>query len=233
MKRIKKIALLSLITLLANATFAEEELTADKILIKTNEVYAKCKSYKDNGSVRTVFLNKDGTKKFITKKVFNTIFIRPDKFRFEYAKKEADELQGNYIVFQNGKILKTFWTIQGERVPQSLSMAIAGATGVSSGTAHNIPTLLISDVAGRKITNIQNPIFLKEAKGDDGKIYYLIKSGKKRKNRSLVLWIQKETFLITKIEATTSLDKFDTQTVTIYQPEIDIKIPETEFKLKK
>ena len=233
MKTITKLAALSLIVLQANSTFAEEKMKTQEILTKTVEVYAKCKSYKDSGYVRTVFLNKDGTTKFITKKVFKTAFIRPAKFRFEYAEKKADELQNKYIIWKDGKNIKSFWEIKGEETPKSLSMAIAGATGISSGTAHNIPTLLISEVRGRKITNMKNPIILKEGKDDNGKLCYLIKAEKKQKNETFILWVQKETFLITKIETTTIFDKFDTESVTIYQPQININIPEAELKFKK
>jgi hypothetical protein len=49
----------------------------------------------------------------------------------------------------------------------------------------------------------------------------------------VILWIQKEIFLISKIETTTVFDDFDTKSVTIYHPQININIPEAELKFKK
>jgi len=107
-------------------------------------------------------------------------------------------------------------------------MAIAGATGVSGGSAHTIPSLLIPKVGGKLITHINNPKLLDDNKDENGIVCYLIKS-----DSNETLWIQKETFLISKIEKSTEFDDFMTKSVTVYNPQVNIKIPEKNFLFKK
>ena len=44
---------------------------------------------------------------------------------------------------------------------------------------------------------------------------------------------QKETFLISKIDESTEFDDFKTESITVYQPQINLYIPEKNFLFKK
>ncbi len=228
MKTTSILSVLSLMLWMANLAVAGTNLNADEILKKTQEAYANCKSYMDTGYVRTVFMDKNGKETNIRKLIFSTSYVRPDKFRFEYGERIADETQGVYIIWKNGEKLKTYWSLKGEQIPESLSMAIAGATGVSGGSAHTIPRLLIAEVKGKLVTLVQNPVLLNESRDDNGVMCYLIKLDKNR-----TIWIQKETFLISRIQEFSEFDTFNTKSVTAYNPEVNVNIPDKYFIFRK
>jgi len=215
-------------TFLNTISFAETKMTVNEIMLKSEKVYANCKSYMDKGYVRTEFMEKNGIKTNVTKKIFSTAYIRPNKFRFEYAEMKAGELQGQYIVWKNNKKVKTYWELMGEETPESLSMAIAAATGVSGGSALNISSLLIPEVCRKTLlTRINNPTLIAEKKDENGIMCFVIKGNNEN------IWIQKETFLISKIEEYTEFDDFNTKSVTAYNPQVNIEIPENNLKFKQ
>lgn len=52
------------------------ELTAEKIIHKMAETYAKCKSYQDTGIVKTVFIHTDGKRRTIEKPLLRLLSVR-------------------------------------------------------------------------------------------------------------------------------------------------------------
>jgi hypothetical protein len=74
----------------------QDALTAKQVLDRMAKVYAGCKSYRDSGLVKTVFVQVDG--KHTVEKPFTTAFICPDRFRFEYKWKDGDRPEARYIV---------------------------------------------------------------------------------------------------------------------------------------
>src|SRR5262245_14319430 len=62
-----------------------DALKAQDVLDRMAKVYASCKSYGDTGIVTTVFVEATGNR--TVEKPFKTAFVRPDRFRFEYAEK--------------------------------------------------------------------------------------------------------------------------------------------------
>src|SRR5437660_3207129 len=111
----------------------------EQILAALAEVYAECGSYRDCGQVVTRFVHLDDNPPRTVMQPFSTAFVRPHRFRFEYR----DEY-GRYIVWANGEAVQTWWDVSpGVEQQESLEMALAGATGVSGGSAHTIPALLM------------------------------------------------------------------------------------------
>ena len=111
-----------LATLLQTRAVAEEPkpdtLTAKEILERVANVYAKCKSYRDSGVVKTVFIWTD--RKRTVEKPFTTAFVRPDRFRFEYKNKAR-----RYIVWRKGNDVQTWWDVTpGTKKPKSLALAL-------------------------------------------------------------------------------------------------------------
>src|SRR5262245_30622258 len=72
-----------------------EGLKAQDVLDRMAKAYAGCKSYRDSGVVKTVFIEATGNR--TVEKPFTTAFVRPDRFRFEY-KEEAGGQERRYIV---------------------------------------------------------------------------------------------------------------------------------------
>src|SRR5437764_1480130 len=97
-----------------------------QILAAVLERYAGFSSYRDRGQVTTRFIHLDDSSWHTTIRPFSTAFVRPDRFRFEFLNRHGDEEWNRYIVWAEGKEVRTWWDI-GSRFeqPESLSMAIA------------------------------------------------------------------------------------------------------------
>lgn len=85
-----------------------EDNSAKQILDRMVQAYAGCKSYKDSGVVKTVFIEANGTR--TVEKPFTTALVRPDHFRFEY--RETKNERNHFIIWSDGKDVKTWWGIQ-------------------------------------------------------------------------------------------------------------------------
>jgi outer membrane lipoprotein-sorting protein len=193
--------------------------SASEILERMDKVYANCKSYRDSGVVKTLFIK--GKSKRTVEKPFTTAFVRPDRFRFEF--KEGSYKPRRYIIWFNGKDVRTWWDV-GRRLekPESLSFAVAGATGVSGGSAKTIPTLLLPDmVLGRRLTDITDPKRVENA--NLGKIECFRVEGMFA-DTPTTLWIDQKSYLVRQIDEKTTFDDFRTEDTTSYDPSIDDKI---------
>jgi hypothetical protein len=105
-------------------------MNADDVINKMAWRYSNCQTYQDTGRV-------EGG---LGAMIFSTYFIRPDLFRFDwnYLKKPGR----NYIWSDGLKVFSRYDQVEEE---PNLGRAIAGATGVSQGTAHTVSTLLLPD----------------------------------------------------------------------------------------
>ena len=61
------------------------DLSAKQIVERMAKAYTDCKSYRDSGIVKTLFVEKSGNR--TVEKPFTTAFVRHDRFRFEYKEK--------------------------------------------------------------------------------------------------------------------------------------------------
>ncbi len=203
---------------------SKPQLTAKNILDKMAKVYAECKTYKDHGVVKTVFID-DETR--IVEKPFETCFVRPFDFRFEYSEKGLRP--PCYIVWNNKTETKKWFYADKNKIKKevSLSMAIAGATGVSGGSAHTIPNLLIDEIRGYGLKTLKKTKLLEEKRFDNSECYRIqgycgpvrLKNGVTSK--PLVVWIDKKTFLVRRIDEATEFPRFKTTTMTTYYPTIN------------
>jgi outer membrane lipoprotein-sorting protein len=184
--------------------------------------YATCKSYRDSGVV-TNFFNPE----HIDVKPFRTAFVRPDQFRFEYDDPTPEK---PYIVWARAGEVHKWWYIEpGVQNPPSLGRGIAGATGVSGGSAHTIPSLLLSDeIGGRKLTSMTDVTRLPDEEFNNTPCFKLQGTFA---NQPTTLWLEKKTYIIRRIAEETAL----TRDTTVYWPEVDKEIPakELEFNVPK
>jgi outer membrane lipoprotein-sorting protein len=193
--------------------------SAKQILDRMAEVYADCKSYRDSGMVKTLFIMAEG--KETIEKPFTTAFVRPDRFRFEF--KQTGNPQSRYIVWSKGLDIQTWWDVKpGIEKAASLELALAGATGVSSSSAHTIPSLLLpKEVSGRRLTDVTDA-----KRGEDGKLEKVecFRIEGKYGDHPITLWIEKESFLVRQIDEQVKFDNFRTEQTTTYDPTIDKEI---------
>lgn len=79
---------------------------------------------------------------------FETVFRRGSYFHFAYS----DVLPGRprrdmaRLTWDQGRL--EFWTLVNAPAPATLRLAIAVLTGISSGSAHGVPSLLLTDEVG-------------------------------------------------------------------------------------
>jgi hypothetical protein len=101
---------------------------------------------------------------------FRTAFRAPTDFRFEFESphpyRKLKDLGAKTVVGIHGA--NPYYFVQsyrGEKMlerPDSLDLAVAGATGVSSGTAHTIAALLFSEVSGFTLLDLKRLRFRKD-----------------------------------------------------------------------
>lgn len=140
---------------------------AKSLFVHVLDKYKTCKSYKDEGKVITT--STDESKQPPQEISFKTFFVRPMYFRFFWEDGYGD---GN-TVWCDGK--KSHLYFLGKMDDQEhLSAAIAGATGVSSGSAHTIPRLLMPDqIAGRSLSEFSSIELVKEVLAAEGELVHL------------------------------------------------------------
>jgi len=120
--------------------------TAEEIVKKMAAKYAECRTYQDTGVVETTGFDKDGKKERVARIPFSLHFSRPSKFRFEWTHEFIGKRKR--VVWSDGKTAYTYWEPDRYVETMTLRMAIAGATGVSRGSAQAVPGLLIEKEDG-------------------------------------------------------------------------------------
>ncbi len=205
---------------------ATDNLTAQQILEKMATTYANCKSYRDSGVVTNDFgphTEGDRYPRHINFKPFRTAFVRPDQFRFEYDDTTPDK---SYIIWAKAGETRTWWHFKpGVEDQPSLGIAIAGATGVSGGSAQTIPALLLLDrIGGRKLTSLTDLVRLPDETLDGTSCFKL--EGKFA-DRPTTLWLEKATYLVRRVDQNTGL----TRDTTVYRADVNKEIPAKELEL--
>lgn len=175
-----------------------------EILAQVGRTYGELNSYSDRGYVLS---KKHPDEPFEKDKTFTTYFRRPNYFRFEWTycdqfahfKSKANTPS---ILWSDGKNVYLNFSFSGkvEQV-KSLRMAIAGATGVSGGTAHTISALLMKEVGGRTIIDDANLNILSEQLVSD-ELCYLLGGNKKEEQ----YYISKSQKTVLKIDRDMVID---------------------------
>ena len=205
------IALFNLIGCSSSESSLPTDPSAETIINRMREAYANCTNYQDTG-VRSVTYTQNSINTSTDQLSFSTAFVRSERFRFEH-KDLLIPSQPSYIIWRNGEDVLSWWDIvPGIQTQDSLSMAIAGATGVSQGLAVTIPSLLIPDQVGLYYI-IPDAQRLQDAVVDGVNCYRIIDTS------GSTYWIDAKTYFIRRIEAY-SID-FSAIIVTMYNPIVD------------
>lgn len=156
---------------------------------------------------------------------FHTAFVRPDEFRFQYDNPTPDK---PYIIWGKAGKVSTWWHARpGVEKAASLDSATAAATGVSSASAHTIPSLLMPDrLTGAKLSAMRDLIRLP----DDtvgGTSCFKLEGKYGFGNQPMTVWLEKATFLVRRLGEGTGLAKSTTD----YSPEVNVEIPAKELEV--
>jgi outer membrane lipoprotein-sorting protein len=188
--------LIALLCLSGNALAQQRKLTPQFILQTMARNYANCSSYQDTGMVETAY--HEATSGRIEKMPFKIYFKRPDLFRFEWIEYSFWKEGRLNVVWSSGKESFTYWQPDTYEKEESLSMAITGASGVSKGSAHTIPSLLLKEVGGFVLTDLTNLLLAGEDEFE-GEPCYIIR-GKHPSGDPYEIWIGKRDFLVRKVK---------------------------------
>ncbi len=189
----------------------EINVSASDLLKKVKENYASHKSYWDIGTVEQSTASRK----------FKTYFVRPNQFLFKWVEhlKISSPLNrpGYYAIWSNNTGAYSYYRYQsdltdGVEKEENIGMAVAGATGISGGSAHNIPNLMINDVGGWETTNLANPKLAEDEIIDGINCYHIIGNHPNNSQNKYELWVTKNDFLIKKIKDSSPLG----DTITTY-----------------
>lgn len=194
--------------------------------------YACCHSYMDEGEVVTVFTG--GEKRWPDTRPFSTVFVRPSDFRFEFGDRYRNDLEWErYIVWQGGESILTWWSVEPNVGSEpSLMLALAGATGVSSGSAMTIPHLLMPDTIRCKgimsfahwnLTG-EETIGSAAAYKIQGNKHWHEHDGESHQCR-FTIWVDRQTLLILQTFHSNQFEDFVAETTTTYRPQINAIVP--------
>ena len=206
-------------------------MTGKKLLQQMATTYATCTSYCDTGVVSTLFFEEKGSR--LVEKPFSTAFVRPDRFRFEYRNGNLVE-----IVWRDGTKFRTRCGMMGWGITlvqmlsrkRSLRLGLAALTGVSGGSAHTIPALLCYEqVGGRRLTDMTAVQRIDDALLDDVACYRI--TGKYAEYLT-VLWIEKATLCLRRLEVQQQFDHFRTEKTTTYFPAMNGEIDEQKLSFE-
>ena len=193
-----------------------DEPTPREILGRAEKVYATCKTYKDSGFVRAVIIPKEG-ENVVSEKPFTTAFVRPDRLRFEYTEPKPQGHAVRYLIRMQGPEVLSWWGIRpGVTREDSLALALAKATGVSGGSAHTVPSLLMPDgQIGARATDLKDPKRVGDDK-QDGVDCFRVEG--RFGNATRTLWVDKGTSLLRRLDDTIETNDLRIVSTTIYEP---------------
>jgi len=170
------------------------------LLQRVAQAYSAMSSYQDHG--RVVLVNADEPPLQID---FATLYKRPSLFRFEFSRPHPyaplRHIVSTHVVGFDGSRAYS----QTERYQEAprletrrdLPSAIAGATGISSGSAHSISRLLLAEVSGFSLLDLVD-VRLDAATQIDGIACYRV-SGNNPRGGEWDYTIERDSLLIRRI----------------------------------
>ena len=214
--------------------------TPETILLSMARVYRNCRSYRDSGEVRGVLRVEDG--RAGSRRPFATAFVRPDRFRFRFTDSGLGERTSSYVVWTEGTEVRAWWDAQpGVRSMESLKEALGTASGISGGSSTRVPALLLPRQVGegpplatadRIDDGTDRGVACFRIKGRPRAVPYTVTTGGHVltvQDETVTLWIERATFLLRKVEERKDYGSYTQETVTTYEPEIDVEIPTDEL----
>jgi hypothetical protein len=212
------------------AGFAKEE-DASSVLARAKQRYRGLKTYQDRGSVRYHLVDGDQEVRF------ETAFVRSSRFRFEWSKGHPFPPLRRFVtrnvIWSDGDAAYTWTKYPGqaatERKERSLATAVAGATGVSSRSAHVIATLLMADLwrqepFGDSVLNLKGALRV-GAESIDGVDCHRLR-GMDWRGDPIELWLGKVDLMLRRSERILAGTKYIEERTAIV---LDANIPASRF----
>jgi hypothetical protein len=217
------------------------------VLREAADRYASLRSYSDTGRVITRFYDLQGNLTQTSVRPFLTRFERDEqsdgarRYYFEFRDARLpngapnedakwEEFPERYVVWRSSpdEPFKSWWTIQPKvEVHQELISALAGATGVSGGSALTIPALLAPKaIDAQRALDLEAPKLI-GTEVHEGRACHVI-SGKKMGDET-VLWIDVEQKVLRKMTSKSTFDDFRTEDTVVYSPKLEPTFADNDF----
>ena len=218
-----------------------DTVTASAILDRVAGVYAAARTYQDTGLVTTTFTSPE--RAFTAETSFITAYSSTTgRFRFEFlaplptpGSSSPPSPERRQIIFRDRNGVYQWSHVKGLSAAQSLGRAVARATGVSKGSAHRIPALLMpSEIGGRKLTSdTDSAERIDDARLPTGECYRIRRMLQTETGvRTETVWIGGSSFLVRRVD---THGKQGVETVvdsrTIYEPLLDHPVPPDMLEL--
>lgn len=205
-------------------------LSAGEVLANMAAAYARCSSYEDSGVAWVEFSGWPG---HVSGTWFRTSFVRGGGFRFEYEEENTESLfdrlrsPKRMVIWGDNHRAQCWWTVGGLSA-DTLNMEIAGATGVSDGTAHTIPRMLLPmHITGRSLSDLGDAT-LASIESIEGSPCFRIEG--KYADQRLTIWVDTANYLLRR---TLSRDVLEGGTevveTTVYAPRLNVEIDPAAF----
>lgn len=184
------------VLLVTSVAKPQEKPTARLLLNQMAKTYSRLISYQDEGVVVTSYDDETGGR--IEKLPFKTSFKRPNLFRFEWTDYFLSKIGTKRVIWSNGKNAFVYWEPDRFEQKKRLGLAIAGATGISRGSAHTVSQLLLADeVSGFSLTDLKDTLLLGEEVFEGTPCYHI--KGTHPNGDSYHLWVGKSDLLLRRV----------------------------------
>jgi hypothetical protein len=227
-----------------------DQFSPAEILRRSRWVYSSCLAYQDRGEVVTRIAPVEQERLVDTGRMpFSTAFVRPDRFRFEWAEAEVgpEEERQRALILWNADGVRSSWSL-GAAVESHHTVhdPIRANTGVSAGSAYTVPTLLIPGGTGRDPLTDDGVALRGRTHVRERDCFELRRS---HELGTSTLWIDCADFLLrrivennelgraaleellksTGVELEPDLPALRSETTTSYEPLVDVPIEEARF----
>jgi len=196
-----------------------------KVLEATAQHYRSILIYRDHG--RVTVRNGEATAP-VDERFFLTEFRRPTPFRFELRyRHHVGSRMRTFVINDAPGDTRIDWNVDRPyRQPNSLSSALAIATGISYGAASAVPGLLMTDVlGGSRVTDLREARYLGDDLLDSIVCHRIsgqaLRADGGQSGRAMILWIERNSFLIRQIEWTIGFGSASVRTAINYDPKVD------------
>ena len=183
----------------AHAAYAQRPTTrrsappnGEQILQQMASKYASVNSYSDSGEVR---VNLKGMKPTVTN-TFNTYFVRPDRYRFEWYTMGSADPKWNVIWSNSGSFYSLDASGAREREYRP-GRTISSAASVSRGASQTVAALLTTGIGGFRLSQLDR-VSLLRSEIFEGERCYIIR-GFHPLGFAVELWITTNDILLRKI----------------------------------
>lgn len=201
-----------------------QEPSADEILARVAATYASCRSYYDEGSIKSGF-------KMFGNGYFRTTFVRPNHLAFEFWLTREDKDRGRgWVVWKNGDAVNswlplTFQSNFGRRREAPLDTALDRLSSPSAGNSLTIAPLLLPDLFRTSdLLSAMSDVRVTGKEKIDGRETFRLE-GKLWGNQPVRLWIDHTEYVIVKSTRKVSFGKSEIETTVLLKPKLNTNIP--------